>query len=132
MSDFKVGDKVVSTREDTPNLYIKKGSTYTVSKVRPSGCIELEEIHKSHSYFQNTFELAPEATVLTPEEVLKHLRLGTKLEYQSNDTVGTWLKHSGNLQLIRVSELIEVKWRVAKVEPEVITLNGKKYKLIED
>lgn len=60
MSDFKVGDKVVSIREDVPNLYIKRGSTYTVSMVRPSGCIELKEIAESHNYGQQNFELAPQ------------------------------------------------------------------------
>ena len=60
MSGFKVGDKIVSTMEDSPNLYIKKGSTYTVSKVRPSGCVALEEIAARHSYDHQNFELAPQ------------------------------------------------------------------------
>lgn len=127
MSGFKVGDKVVSTREDAPLLYIKQGSTYTVSKVCPSGYIELKEIAETHNYSQRDFELVQEP-VLTPEEVFKHLQLCTKLQF----AVGSqWHDHSGNTEAIRVSELVSTKWRIKPV-PEIIEANGRKYKLIEE
>ena len=185
MSSFKVGDKVVSTREDAPNLYIKKGSTYTVSKVRPSGCIELKEIAASHSYRHQNFELASKVNkfkvgdtvrcindggypitvgklytikviageflrvtddsgnvrgysytrfelvrdhVLTPEEVLKHLLAGTKMEYKLDSK---WVSHSGDLNLLSVQSLSSLQWRIKPV-PEIIEANGRKYKLIEE
>jgi len=185
MSGFKVGDKIVSTMEDSPNLYIKKGSTYTVSKVRPSGCVALEEIAARHSYDQQNFELAPQVNkfkvgdtvrcindggysitvgklytikviageflrvtddlgnvggymytrfelaqepVLTPEEVLKHLLAGTKMEYKLDSK---WVSHSGDLNLLSVQSLSSLQWRIKPV-PEIIEANGRKYKLIEE
>lgn len=127
MSGFKVGDKVVSTHEDSPNLYIKKGSTYTVSKVRPSGSIELKEIAEPHNYGQLNFELVQEP-VLTPEEVLKHLLAGTKMEYKLDSK---WTSHSGDLNLTSVKSLSSLQWRIIPA-PEIIESFGRKYKLIKE
>lgn len=127
MSTFKVGDKVVSTQEDAPYLYVKQGSTYTVSAVRTSGSIVLAEIAEPHNYGQRYFELVRDP-VLTPEEVFKHLQLCTKLQF----AIGSqWYDHSGNTVDIKVSELISTKWRI-KPAPEIIEANGRKYKLIEE
>lgn len=185
MGTFKVGDKVVSTREDTPHIWIKKGTTYTVSKVRHSGSIELAEIHRDHSYIQSYFELAKANEfkvgdtvrcidsygcnitrgevytvkevggeflrvitngrlggysytrfelvrdhVLTPEEVFKHLRVGTKLESRQKGT-NTW---SGvtNAWCVQLREICNYEWRIFVPVPEIIEANGRKYKLIEE
>ena len=195
MSGFKVGDKVVSTQEDSPSLYIKKGSTYTVSKVRHSGCIELAEIAKPHGYRQQNFELAPqvnkfkvgdkvrcvsrsgafgvevgsiytvknpqlfaskihkdvycmvllevdsspydkhfelvqEDAVLTPEEVFKHLREGTKLECRQKGAPSTWSEVT-NTWCVQLREICNAEWRIKPV-PEIIEANGRKYKLIAE
>ena len=129
MSDFKVGDKVVSIREDEPNLYIKRGSTYTVCKVRPNGTIELKEIAESYNYGQQNFELAQEP-VLTPEEVFKYLRKGVELQWCCKST-HNWIDHSGELSNIKLNELLDYSWRIKPV-PEIIEANGRKYKLIEE
>ena len=128
MSGFKVGDKVVSTREDSPNLYIKKGSTYTVSKVRPSGNIELKEIAEPHNYGQLNFELAQEP-VLTPEEVFKHLRKGTQLECSDKGRDNWCTIHSNSR--VPVGQIETFQWRIKPV-PEIIESFGRKYKLIEE
>jgi len=187
MSGFKVGDKIVSTMEDSPNLYIKKGSTYTVSKVRPSGCVALEEIAARHSYDHQNFELAPQVNkfkvgdtvrcindggysitvgklytikviageflrvtddlgnvggyrytrfelaqepVLTPEEVFKHLREGTKLEFRQKGTGSTWSRVT-NGWCVQLLEICNDEWRIKPV-PEIIESFGRKYKLIEE
>lgn len=129
MSKFKVGDKVRCTN-CLPTQYIKLGEVYTVQKITDY-CIELAEIEFPHDYLAERFELVLEPNpVLTPEEVFEHLRKGTKLQWCYKSTLN-WLDHSGELHRIKLNELIDYGWRI-KPEPEVIELNGKRYKLIEE
>ena len=133
MSTFKVGDKVrcVSRRGA---LGVEVGSIYTVknpqlfaSKIHKDVyCMVLLEVD-SYPY-DNHFELVQEAAVLTPEEVLKHLLAGTKMEYKLNSK---WVSHSGDLNLLSVQSLSSWQWRIKPV-PEIIEANGRKYKLIEE
>lgn len=132
MSKFRVGDKVRCT-DCLPTQYIKLGEVYTVQKVT-DGCIELEEIEFSHDYLAARFELVPEPNpVLTPEEVFDHLRKGTKLQCRKTthlkwcDTItGSLVTDNPTFKMITLWN-----WRI-KPEPEVIELNGKRYKLIEE
>lgn len=126
MSKFKVGDKVRCTN-CLPTQYIKFGEVYTVQKIT-DGCIELAEIEFPHDYFAERFELVLEPNpVLTPEEVFEHLRKGTKLQYKQEASPKGW-RDCSNPQF---ANILNREWRV-KPEPEVIELNGKRYKLIEE
>lgn len=125
---FKVGDKVRCI-DCLPSQYIKLGEVYTVKNIM-GGCIELEEIEFSHDYLATRFELLLEPNpVLTPEEVFEHLRKGTKLQLQNSHS-GKWYNAVAP-EYVSYVEITTKQWRV-KPEPEVIELNGKRYKLIEE
>ena len=134
---FKVGDKV---RALVNHGWSTAGDTYTVAKcwynpdLRECYVRLVEHLPKStaHSHRANSYELIEPNTVLTPEEVFEHLRRGTKLEYEheykhNGYTVTEW-KACANPQFANILNRV---WRV-KPEPEVIELNGKRYKLIEE
>lgn len=86
-------------------------------------------------YSEHIFELAehnpvltPEHNpVLTPEEVFEHLRKGTKLQYKKEASPKGWCDCSNP----QFANILNREWRI-KPEPEVIELNGKRYKLIEE
>lgn len=123
---FKVCDKVRCI-DCLPSQYIKLGEVYTVKNIM-GGCIELEEIEFSHDYLAARFELLLEPNpVLTPEEVFEHLRKGTKLQYKQEEFPKGW-RDCSNPQF---ANILNREWRI-KPEPEVIELNGKRYKLIEE
>lgn len=126
---FKVGDKVRCI-DCLPSQYIKLGEVYTVKNIM-GGCIELEEIEFSHDYLAARFELLLEPNpVLTPEEVFEHLRKGTKLQCRLTSS-SPWVNYGGELGFTTITDMVNLVWRI-KPEPEVIELNGKRYKLIEE
>lgn len=129
MNKFKVGDKVrVVVSDEYFGLY--EDSVHTVTIVHPTGNIALQGIEVIQ-WSPDRFELVRN-DVLTPEEVFEHLRKGTKLEYEheyklNGYTVTDW-RVCTNPQF---ANILNRKWRI-KPEPEVIELNGKRYKLIEE
>lgn len=132
MSTFKVGDKVrcVSQSDargvEVGSIYTVKNPQFFKSKIHEDVyCMVLLEVDSSP--YDKHFELAQEP-VLTPEEVLKHLLAGAKMEYKLDSK---WVSHSGDLNLTSVQSLSSLQWRVKPV-PEIIEANGRKYKLIEE
>ena len=128
---FKAGDKVRCVHCE-PTQYIKLGEVYTVALVK-GNYLELEEIELAHDYLAARFELVQEDAVLTPEEVFEHLRKGTKLQYRRTASL-KWAEHiTGSSVTYNPSfkMIILGEWRI-KPEPEVIELNGKKYREIVD
>ena len=129
MSKFKVGDKV---RCVTDNLVdTKYGSVYTVldvSELRGNWFFKYtDDIGDTAERLQSRFELVEPNPVLTPEEVFEHLRKGTKLQYKQEASPKGW-RDCSNPQF---ANILNREWRI-KPEPEVIELNGKRYKLIEE
>lgn len=131
MAKFKVGDKIRCVKPSAA-IGVHVGKVYTVkgynAHCRDYGCVLLIEVDSNP--YEAYFELVQEDAVLTPEEVFEHLRKGTKLQWCCRSTLN-WLDHSGELHRIKLNELIDYGWRI-KPEPEVIELNGKRYKLIEE
>lgn len=130
---FKVGDKIKCV-DRTDLHYIELGEVYTVQNV-VGEYITLKEILRSHSYLDKWFELVSSPEVLTPEEVFEHLRKGTELEIfgRYNTRTGSiekWLS-APPAEQITYNTIVTQRWRI-KPEPEVIELNGKKYREIVD
>lgn len=129
MSKFKVGDVVECL--DTCGSPLTAGKHYVVQSVTELYIRVVNDNGNTGGYSHTTFKLVVEANpVLTPEEVFEHLRKGTKLQWCCKSTLN-WCDHSGELKRIKLNELIDYDWRI-KPEPEVIELNGKRYKLIEE
>ena len=130
MSNFKVGDEVEFLENYSS---FKIGERAKVNSVDTDGTVRVSKLdpkNKSCWVYTRRLKLVPKDPVLTPEEVFEHLRKGTKLQWCYKSTLN-WLDHSGELNRIKLNELIDYSWRV-KPEPEVIELNGKRYKLIEE
>ncbi len=131
MSKFKVGDKVrVVISAEVFGL--NRGAVHNVVSVHPMGNIELMGIDVIQ-WSPDRFELVQEDSVLTPEEVFKHLRDGTELEIfgRYNTRMGSiekWLE-APPVDLITYNTIVSQLWRI-KPEPKVIELNGKKYREI--
>lgn len=129
---FKVGDKV---RALDNFGWSTKGAIYTVSKCwynadhRECYVRLVEHLPKgaNHSHSADSYELVEHNPVLTPEEVFEHLRKGTKLQYKNECAPRMW-RDCSNPQF---ANILNREWRI-KPEPEVIELNGKRYKLIEE
>ena len=133
MSKFKVGDKVRALKD---NGWTKKGGIYTISKCWYNAHTETyyvrlkEHLSKStgHSHYADIYELVEPNPVLTPEEVFEHIRKGTKLQVRHNNIKCCWYDVI-NPELITYQEMLTNGWRI-KPEPEIIELNGKKYREI--
>ena len=128
MSKFKVGDKVrcvdCSTREHILNL----GNIYEVASIIEDNFIRLVGVQVYHNLSVGRFELVEPNPVLAPEEVFEHLRKGTKLQVRHNNIKCCWYDVI-NPELITYQEMLTNEWRI-KPEPEIIELNGKKYREI--
>lgn len=126
MSTFKVGDKVCRIGGNCEGTVT--GGIYTVKGFRHTGStiMLLEFPEDERGWSAAKFELAQEP-VLTPEEVFKHLRKGTQLEWSDK---GTWYLVHGN-SYVSVGQIETLQWRTKPV-PEIIEANGRKYKLIEE
>ena len=126
MSKFKVGDRVrcVTSRHN----YITEGRTYVIKAVHDEWYHVITDHGGEDSYLENTFKLVGPNAVLTPEEVFEHLRKGTKLQHRrtASECWDAYTVVNPNFRMIT-----EGQWRI-KPEPEVIELNGKRYKLIEE
>lgn len=121
MSKFKVGDKVRVVMGDA-TYKLHKDSVHTVTSVLPMGNVGLSDIAEL-LWSPDRFELVH--PVLTPEEVFEHLRNGTKLQYKQEASPIGW-RDCSNPQFANILNRV---WRI-KPEPEVIELNGKKYREI--
>ena len=126
MSKFKVGDKVRCMRESAA-IGVQVGKVYTVEGYNAHcikfGCVLLVEVDSSP--FESCFELVEPNHALTPEEVFKYLREGVKLQYEQEASPKGW-RDCSNPQFANILNRV---WRI-KPEPEVIVLNGKKYREI--
>lgn len=125
MSKFKVGDTVrcVSSRHS----YITLGRTYVIKEIQGEWYRVITDHGGLDGYREKAFELVEPNPVLTPEEVFGHLRKGTRLQYRQEASPKGW-RDCSNPQF---ANILNREWRI-KPEPEVIELNGKRYKLIEE
>lgn len=128
--NFKVGDEVE---------FIENYGGYTVGErarviyVDTDGTVKVANLNFKNKpcwVFTKRLKLvAPKDPVLTPEEVFGHLRKGTKLQ-QLTRISKQWVDVIYP-ECVPFENITTEQWRV-KPEPEVIELNGKRYKLIED
>lgn len=136
MSKFKVGDKIRCVDANC-SKYLTKGEVYVVTGDSPDH--SFVRIKRDHSllevggYYVERFELVQEDDTLTPEEVFEHLRKGAKLQIFGTHKTRTgsiekWLD-APPVDLITYNTIVSKQWRV-KPEPEIIELNGKKYREI--
>lgn len=122
---FKVGDTVRCVSSTTS--YITFGRTYVIKDIQGEWYRVITDHGGLDGYRERTFELVEPNSVLTPEEVFEHLRKGTKLQYKQEAFPKGW-RDCSNPQF---ANILNREWRI-KPEPEVIELNGKRYKLIEE
>lgn len=126
---FKVGDTVRCVVHKL--LDTTYGKVYKVTDVSESNgnlfFKYIDDVGDCAERLQIRFALVQEDAVLTPEEVFEHLRKGTKLQYKQEVFPKGW-RDCSNPQF---ADILNREWRI-KPEPEVIELNGKRYKLIEE
>lgn len=122
---FKVGDAV------TPNCKIhqsitelKEGGVYFIEGVVDDG-VRLKGLKST--YVAHRFDLV-KSEFLTPEEIFKALKDDVPLQWLNSE--GKWLDDNDSLGN-SVRDICEFQWRY-KPQPEIITLNGKRYKEIVD
>lgn len=123
MSKFKVGDKVRCVRDSSK--YLTKGSVYEIVSVWNRWYRVVTDNGLVDGYEEHTFELVGRNSVLTPEEVFEHLLKGAKLQYKQEASPKGW-RDCSNPQFANILNRV---WRI-KPEPEIIELNGKKYREI--
>lgn len=130
MSKFKVGNVVVYSHALYDSVHFKLGETFKVTEIHRSGNLHLEAIDRKcklwSTYTPDQFELVEPNPVLTPEEVFEHLRKGTKLQRQRKDVPSRWISVD---HAVFVHQIDDYDWRI-EPEPEVIELDGKKYREI--
>lgn len=131
MSNFKVGDEV-EFLENYSSFTI--GERAEVNYVDTDGTVRVSKLDSKNKMrscwvYTRRLKLVPKDPVLTPEEVFEHLRKGTKLQLQNSHS-GRWYDVIAP-QYASYEEITTKQWRI-KPEPEVIELNGKRYKLIEE
>lgn len=130
MSKFKVGDKIRCIDNSEYHRQLTLGKVYTVVESETdSRYVRIESDHDLTigGYKVGRFELVEPNPVLPPEEVFEHLRKGTKLQYKQEASPKGW-RDCSNPQF---ANILNREWCI-KPEPEVIELNGKRYKLIEE
>ena len=128
---FKVGDKIRCVDNSEYSRHLTLGKVYTVVESETdSRYVRIESDHDLAigGYKVGRFELVEFNPVLTPEEVFEHLRKGTKLQRQLKDVPSSWITVDHSVYVHQIDDYV---WRI-KPEPEVIELNGKRYKLIEE
>lgn len=132
VSNFKVGDKVRCVQNA---LQLTVGAEYTIVSVCPDGrwYRVVNDLNTVEGYNAVKFELVQNDDLLTPEEVFEHLRKGTKLELFGRYNTRTgfvdkWLE-APPVERITYNTIVTQRWRI-RPEPEVIELNGKKYREI--
>lgn len=127
MSTFIVGDTVRCIHSGG-FPFITEGEVYTIQEVGGEFLRIIDDGGTVGGYRYTRFELAHDP-VLTPEEVFKHLRKGTKLEWSDKGADDWYTVHSNRDVLVGHIETLQ--WRIKPV-PEIIEANGRKYKLIEE
>ena len=139
MSKFKVGDKIRCVDSSYWSEYLTEGKVYVVMEesFNPNYVRIQPDKHETDEYVGGysvgRFELVQESGVLTPEEVFEHLLKGTKLQiFGTHETrtgsIERWLD-APPIDLITYNTIVTQQWRI-KPEPEIIELNGKKYREI--
>ena len=125
-SKFKVGDRVRCVdNKDYKSLTV--GKIYTIVDIKFNGLIFIvDDDYELCDYMDKAFELVSE--YLTPEEVFEHLRKGTKLQHLIPNH--GWRDVTTPNEMY-YEDICNEKFRV-KPEPEIITLNGKRYQALED
>ena len=126
VNEFKVGDTVRCINDE--GYPITQGAVYIVEGVAGEFLRVIDDGVSIGGYRCTRFELVRDH-VLTPEEVFKHLRKGTKLEWSDKGTDDWYTVHSNRDVLVWHIETLQ--WRIKPV-PEIIEANGRKYKLIEE
>ena len=136
MSKFKVGDKIRCVDNSYWSEDLTKGKVYVVvEEATKQDFVRIVSDRTLHvgGYSVERFELVQENISLTPEEVFEHLRKGTKLEVfgRHNTRTGSFEKwiDAPPIDLITYNTIVTKQWRI-KPEPEIIELNGKKYREI--
>lgn len=129
MNKFKAGDVVVYSHALYSSVPFEKGATFKVTQTQSDGNLILKSIDSKYrpigTYTPDQFELVQDDAVLTPEEVFEQLRKGIKLQYKQDASPTGW-RDCSNPQFANILNRV---WRI-KPEPEVIELNGKKYREI--
>ena len=136
MSKFKVGDKIRCVDNSCWSECLTEGKMYVAMEEssNPNSIrIVSDRTLKVEGRSVGRFELAQESGVLTPEEVFEHLQKGTKLQiFGTHETrtgsIEKWLD-APPIDLITFNTIVTQRWRI-KPEPEIIELNGKKYREI--
>lgn len=128
MSKFKVGDKVRCVLDGLS--YVTKGCIYEVVSMFNGWCRVVTDHGVIDGYREHVFELVESYLTLTPEEVFEHIRKGTKLQVRHTGKVGhkDWCDVV-KPELTTYEVMVVAEWRI-KPEPEIIELNGKKYREI--
>lgn len=121
---FKVGDTV---RCVSVHCYISLGRNYVIKEIHGEWYRVITDNGNLDGYREDAFELVEPNPVLTPEEVFEHLRKGTKLQYKQEEFPKGW-RDCSNPQF---ANILNREWRI-KPEPEVIELNGKRYKQLRN
>ena len=127
MSKFKVGDKVRCVKSGL--AYITKGRVYEIVALDDHWHRVVTDFGVVDGYAADVFELVEPNPVLTPEEVFEHLRKGTKLQMQIPHSA-KWVNVM-DARYATYEDITNKVWRI-KPEPEVIELNGKKYREITE
>ena len=124
---FKVGDTVrcVSSRHS----YITLGRTYVIKDIQGEWYRVITDHGGLDGYREKAFELVEPNPVLTPEEVLQYFKEKRQDELECIQPNGLVLNNM--TEYTGIKYIFEYTWRI-KPEPEVIELNGKRYKLIEE
>ena len=136
MSKFKVGDKIRCVDSSYWSEYLTEGKVYVVVEESPDpSFVRIKRDRTLHvgGHSVGRFELVQKGDVLTPEEVFEHIRNGTTLEiFGKRETctgsIEKWLD-APPVDLITYNTIVTQQWRI-KPEPEIIELNGKKYREI--
>ena len=131
MSKFKAGDKVRCVTASRVDL--TRGHTYEIISVCDNWCRVINDFNETDGYVAGLFELLDKSSILTPEEVFEHIHKGTKLQifgtYNTRTSfIEKWLD-APPVDLITYNTIVTRQWRI-KPEPEIIELNGKKYREI--
>lgn len=138
MSKFKAGDKVRCVDNSCYHNHLTVGKVYTVLhedtdpryvRIKPDHGLD------EGGYGVKRFILVQGDAVLTPEEVFEHLRKGTKLQIKNKcitprDVTYNWVDIGEDFMVDLMYDTICTKIFRIKPEPEVIELNGKKYREI--
>jgi len=127
-SKFKVGDEVEFLENYCSFMVGERAKVMFVDTDNTVKLRSLDFNHKQCWVFTKRVKLLTKDPVLTPEEVFEHLRKGTELQYRRTNSLewDTYVVENPTYKMIT-----EGQWRI-KPEPEVIELNGKRYKLIEE